>query len=203
MPEITFSPINEEALSAWYEAEWDRQSENLNVAVKAFDVLAVSKKYGVVDTSDYEKITDLISQLNGKLSLYTRTVVKMPDEIISIEQLRKAHEIFESLDEIERAGYNRVSMAILLSEGGYIRVSSLSMLSFVVTNHLYQKFGASVLYPRWLNPVADLGWNCGDMDRIKTAIYRHCRFMLSIRYCHMTDPITGNKIQPPEEFYLE
>lgn len=204
MAKYNFEKINEDALQKWFDAEWEKQSELVGPASEAFDILRIQNEGGCCDTEEYNRILERIDELNALLCTYSKQTVKFPKDIVSAEQVRNARKIIDSLDQIEEAGYDKASMKILLPpQLSDYSCGVFQMLSFVITNHLYQKFGTFCIYGKWLNPCADYGWYVSDIDKIKTAIYRHCRFMLSIRYCHMTDPITGNKIQPPEEFYLE
>ena len=193
--------VNEDALSAWYEKEWERQIRLAEEGVLAFNVIRGAKVHSVVPDEVSQIVRQKIGEINNLLSVYGNLTVSFP-EIVTMEALNSASKIVSGMDDWEKAAYDRDSMAIIMGEmfGRLAKPTPFTMLSFAITNHMWQKFGAKSTYQKWANPIRDYGNMCSDLDKIKGAIYRHLLVMLTLRY-RGTDPFTNEPITPPAEFY--
>lgn len=201
--------VNEEALKAWFEPEWERQLYLLENAVPIIREYQFCRKGRYFIPEDkYSVLESKIAEINVLLSHYSDLRVEVPIEIkpqsLKKELLEKLNSL--NMDQIEEAAYDEVSVKILM-EGHlktHVNPTPFSMLSYVITNHFWNFCGASGSYVSWCNPIRDNGYMGKDLDKMKQAIYTHLirKLMLWIARGSLLDAF-GNEIQAPKQFCIE
>lgn len=201
--------VNEEALKAWFEPEWERQLYLLENAVPIIREYKYCRKgrYFIPDDK-YSVLESKIAEINVLLSRYSGLRVEVPIEIkpqsLKNELLEKLNSL--NMDQIEEAAYDEVSMEILM-EGHFRSLAKpmpFTMLSYAITNHFWHFCGAPGSYVSWSNPVRDYGNMCMDLDKMKNAIYTHLVRKLTLWAARGSLPdVFGNEIKVPKQFCIE
>ena len=202
--------VNEEALKAWFEPEWDRQ---LYLAEHAVRIIREYKFYrkvmNEVPDDVFSDLKSKIEEVNVMLSHYSDAKIDMPVGVISQSQKENLSEKLAALnmDEIEKAAYDEDSMKILMGGhfGTIAKPTPFTMLSYAITNHFWYFFGAFGMYPYWANPIRDYGNMCNDLSKMKEAIYTHLvrKMQFWIELGKYVDPVFGNEISAPKQFCME
>lgn len=202
--------VNEEALKAWFEPEWERQLYLAEHAVRTIREYKFYRKVmNEVPDDVFSDLKSKIEEINVMLSHYSYAKIDMPVGVISQSQKENLLEKLAALnmDEIEKAAYDEDSMEILM-EGHFRRLAKptlFTMLSYVITNHFWKLFGAFGMYPNWSNPIRDYGNMCDDLSKMKEAIYTHLVHIMLIWISRgkYVDPVFGNEISAPKQFCTE
>ena len=157
----------------------------------------------------FSDLKSKIEEINVMLSHYSDAKIDMPVGVISQSQKEKLSKELDALnmDEIEKAAYDEDSMKILM--GGHFRSlakpTPFTMLSYAITNHFWNFFGAFGMYQEWANPIRDYGNMCDDLSKMKKAIYTHLvrKMQFWIERGKYVDPVFGNEISAPKQFCME
>ena len=202
--------VNEEALKAWFDPEWERQLYLAEHAVRTIRAYKFYRKVmSEVPDDVFSDLKSKIEEVNVMLSHYSDARIDMPVGVISQSQKENLLEKLAALnmDEIEKAAYDENSMKILM-EGHFRSLAEptpFTMLSYVITNHFWKLFGAFEMYPNWSNPIIDYGNMCNNLSKIKKAIYTHLvrTMQFWIVRGKYVDPVFGNEISAPKQFCIE
>lgn len=202
--------VNEEALKAWFEPEWERQ---VYLAEHAVNIIRQCKFYrkvaDIIPNDAYSALQGKVMEANALLAHYSKARVSMPICVISqSDDLKFSEKLNElNMDEIEKAAYDEDSMKILMEGhfGSLAKPTPFTMLSYAITNHFWNFFGAFGMYPYWSNPIRDYGNMCNDFGKMKEAIYTHlvCKMQFWIERGKYVDPEFGNEISAPKQFCIE
>ena len=202
--------VNEEALKAWFEPEWDRQLYLAEHAVRTIREYKFYRKVmNEVPDDVFSDLKSKIEEVNVMLSHYSDAKIDMPVGVISQSQKENLSEKLAALnmDEIEKAAYDEDSMKILMGGhfGTIAKPTPFTMLSYAITNHFWYFFGAFGMYPYWANPIRDYGNMCNDLSKMKEAIYTHLvrKMQFWIELGKYVDPVFGNEISAPKQFCME
>ena len=193
--------INQSAINRWLDEEWKKQLWNAEHAVSAFDISNAvrSGEISAVCKSDYDLISDTVAKLNGLIAPYTAKRADAEDYVTPVANVRAAYSLIDSLDETEKAAYDRRSMEIMVRSG---RTNCLQMLCFAVTTHFWQLCKVNSYYPNWIIPYfrwsrVDKG---NDLDRLKEHVRNE---IVSIAEYAAKSPVLtlpGSEIALPAEF---
>lgn len=202
--------VNEAALKAWFEPEWTRQVYLAEHAVNIIRQRKFNRKVADIIPDDaYSALQGKVMEANALLAHYSEARVGMPLTVISqSDDLKFSEKLNElNMDEIEKAAYDEDSMKILM--GCHFRSlakpTPFTMLSYAITNHFWNLFGAFGMYQEWANPIRDYGNSCNDFGKMKEAIYTHLvrKMQFWIDYGKYVDPVFGNEITAPKQFCIE
>lgn len=202
--------VNEEALKAWFEPEWTRQVYLAEHAVRIIRQCKFNRKVAdIIPDDEYSALQRKVMEANALLAHYSEARIVMPICVISkSDDLKFSEKLNElNMDEIEKAAYDEDSMKILM-EGHFrslAKPTPFTMLSYAITNHFWNFFGAFGMYQEWANPIRDYGNMCDDLSKMKKAIYTHLvrKMQFWIERGKYVDPVFGNEISPPKQFCTE
>lgn len=202
--------VNEKALKAWFEPEWERQVYLVEHAVRIIRQNKFNRKISDIIPDDvYSALQRKVMEANALLAHYSEARVVMPLTVISqSDDLKFSEKLNElNMDEIEKAAYDEDSMKILMhgNFGSLAKPTPFTMLSYAITNHFWNFFGAFEMYQYWANPIRDYGNMCMDLDKMKKAIYTHLvrKMQFWIERGKYVDPVFGNEISAPKQFCIE
>lgn len=195
--------INYSALDEWLDAEFEKQTWNAEHAMGAYDLVKMvdSGDLTVFDSEEYKKIERLCNELNAATCAPAEKRVSADDFGVGADRVRKARILIDSLDEIERAAYDRDSMA-LISSTVFGRFTGADMsICYAVVSHFWRMFG-TVSYNTW--PIAFRSYRCKTLDRklddLKKAIRAHIEIVLKSDW-PAEDAVFHTPIVPPAHFY--
>jgi hypothetical protein len=195
--------INYSALDEWLNAEFEKQTWNAEHAMGAYDLVKMveSGEITVFDSEEYEKIERLCNELNAATCAPAEKRVSADDFGVSADRVRKARELIDGLDNIERAAYDRDSMA-LISSTAFGRFTGADMsICYAVVSHFWGMFG-TVSYNTW--PFAFRSYRIKALDfklgGLKEAIRDHIEIVLKSDL-PAEDAVFHTHIVPPARFY--